>query len=74
MNRDIVYGPNGRVQKEYNKGHGPGYPENEQKDHVHDHKPNPNPKDSGATERQPGRPPKPNELEKDKYKQSQLNN
>ncbi|WP_423147025.1 DUF6443 domain-containing protein [Rubrolithibacter danxiaensis] len=69
-----VYGPNGQVQKEYNKGHGPNAPKNEQDDHVHDHKPSPNPNNPNATERQPGRPPKPNELEKDKYKQNQRNN
>ncbi|MEE1946448.1 RHS repeat-associated core domain-containing protein [Pedobacter sp. KR3-3] len=64
-----VYGPNGRVQKEHNKGHGPNAPENEQEDHVHDHKPKPNPNDPDATERQPGRKPKPNERQKDEEKQ-----
>ena len=67
-----VYGPNGKVQKEHNKGHtGVNTPENEREDHVHDHKPKPNPNNPDATERQPGRKPKPNELEKDKYKQEQ---
>lgn len=67
-----VYGPNGKVQKEHNKGHtGVNTPENERGDHVHDHKPKPNPNNPDATERQPGRKPKPNELEKDKYKQEQ---
>ncbi|MCS3530751.1 hypothetical protein [Chryseobacterium sp. JUb7] len=31
------YGPDGNVQKEYNKGHGPTYPENAQDDHIHDY-------------------------------------
>ncbi|MEC5143656.1 DUF6443 domain-containing protein [Chitinophaga sp. 212800010-3] len=59
------YGPEGNVQKEYNKGHqGNNVPKNEQSDHVHDYKPNPyNP--SGRGDRQPGRPPKKNELKKD---------
>lgn len=69
-----VYGPDGNVQKEYNKGHGPNAPKNEQKDHVHDHKPNTNPKDPKPTDRQPGRRPKPNELEKDKVKQQNRDN
>ena len=58
------YGPDGNVQKEYNKGHGPRYPKNEQDDHIHDYKPNPhNP--TGRGERQPGRPPKKGELLRD---------
>lgn len=37
------YGPDGNVQKEFNKGHNhPNTPKNEQEDHVHDYKPNPN--------------------------------
>ncbi|SDI61159.1 RHS repeat-associated core domain-containing protein [Chryseobacterium taeanense] len=58
------YGPDGNVQKEYNKGHGPKYPKNEQDDHIHDYKPNPN-NPSGRGDRQPGRPPKKGELLKD---------
>ncbi|WP_053327412.1 DUF6443 domain-containing protein [Chryseobacterium gallinarum] len=58
------YGPDGNVQKEYNKGHGPKYPKNEQDDHIHDYKPNPrNP--TGRGDRQPGRPPKKGELLRD---------
>ena len=58
------YGPNGNVQKEFNKGHGTNAPKNEQNDHIHDYKPNPyNP--TGRGERQPGRPLKKHELEKD---------
>ncbi len=59
------YGPDGKVQKEYNKGHqGDGVPKNEKKDHVHDYKPDSrNP--SGHGKRQPGRPLKKNELKKD---------
>ena len=58
------YGPDGNVQKEYNKGHGEGYPANEVDDHVHDYKPNPyNP--SGRGDRQTGRPPKKGEAQKD---------
>lgn len=58
------YGPDGNVQKEYNKGHGPNYPKNEQDDHIHDYKPNPhNP--TGRGHRQPGRPPKKGELLRD---------
>ncbi|MBL7697592.1 MAG: hypothetical protein JNK79_05520 [Chitinophagaceae bacterium] len=59
------YGPDGTVQKEFNKGHpGEKVPKNEQGDHVHDYKPNPNNK-SGIGDRQPGREPKRNELKKD---------
>jgi RHS repeat-associated protein len=60
------YGPDGNVQKEYNVGHTPPnkYPKNERKDHVHDYKPNPN-NPSGRGDRQPGRPPKKNEIKKD---------
>ena len=58
------YGPDGNVQKEYNKGHGKNAPKNEQKEHIHDYKPNPN-NPSGRGDRQPGRPLKKNELEKD---------
>ncbi|CAA7195244.1 DUF6443 domain-containing protein [Chryseobacterium potabilaquae] len=58
------YGPDGNVQKEYNKGHGPNYPKNEQDDHIHDYKPNPhNPTGRGV--RQPGRAPKKGELLRD---------
>jgi len=57
-----------------NKGHGPNAPKNEQKDHVHDHKPNTNSKDPKPTDRQPGREPKPNELEKDRVRQQNRNN
>ena len=59
------YGPDGNVQKEFNKAHqGQNVPKHEQSDHVHDYKPNPyNP--SGRGDRQPGRPPKKNELKKD---------
>jgi hypothetical protein len=69
-----VYGPNGQVQKEYNEGHGPDAPKNEQEDHVHDHKPEPNPNDPNATQRQPGRKPKPNEQQKDEKKQERRRN
>ena len=62
------YGPDGKVQKEYNKGHqGDKTPKAEKSDHVHDYKPNPN-NPSGRPTRMPGRPPKPNEMSKDKYK------
>ena len=65
-----VYGPNGQVQKEHNKGHPETHtPPNEKTDHVHDHKPNPNPGNLTKTKRMPGRAPKPNELQKDKAKQ-----
>ena len=59
------YGPNGNVQKEFNKGHtGKGTPKKERKDHIHDYKPNrQNP--SGRGTRMPGRKPKKNELKKD---------
>ncbi|MEO6284513.1 MAG: DUF6443 domain-containing protein [Dyadobacter sp.] len=62
------YGPDGNVQKEFNKGHqGNKVPKNERADHVHDYKPKPNrhPNDPNPTERQPGRSPKRNELKKD---------
>jgi hypothetical protein len=62
------YGPNGNTQKEFNEGHkGNNVPKNERSDHVHDYKPkqNPHPKDPNPTVRQPGRPPKRNELKKD---------
>ena len=59
------YGPDGNVQKEFNKGHqGEKVPKNERKNHIHDYKPNPN-NPSGRGDRQPGRPPKKNELKKD---------
>lgn len=59
------YGDDGNVQKEFNKGHqGKNVPKNEKKDHVHDYKPNPSNR-SGRGDRQPGRPPKKNELKKD---------
>jgi RHS repeat-associated protein len=59
------YGPDGNVQKEFNKGHpGKNTPKNEQKDHIHDYKPNPN-NPTGRGDRQPGRPVKKNELDKD---------
>ena len=65
-----VYGPNGQVQKEYNKGHPETHtPPNERGDHVHDHKPTPNPGNPSKTKRMPGRAPKPNEKAKDKAKQ-----
>ncbi|MCR6653107.1 MAG: RHS repeat-associated core domain-containing protein [Cellvibrionaceae bacterium] len=55
------YGPDGNVEKEWNKGHGPNAPKNEQGDHIHDYKPNPhNP--SGLGERMDGRPPRPQDL------------
>lgn len=59
------YGPNGNVQKEFNKGHpGKNVPKKESSDHVHDYKPDPqNP--SGRGKRMPGRAPKRNELKKD---------
>jgi RHS repeat-associated protein len=60
------YGPDGNIQKEFNRGHPGGnkVPKNERSDHVHDYKPNPhNP--SGRGDRQPGRRPKKNELKKD---------
>lgn len=59
------YGPDGKVQKEFNKGHqGNKTPPNERADHVHDYKPNPrNP--SGRGDRQPGRPPKKGEIHRD---------
>ncbi|HFK5568568.1 hypothetical protein BAX97_06940 [Elizabethkingia meningoseptica] len=58
------YGKDGNVRKEYNKGHGSNYPENEQNDHIHDYKPNPhNPTGRGI--RQPGRPLKKGELLRD---------
>jgi RHS repeat-associated protein len=61
------YGTDGNVQKEYNKGHqGGNTPKNEKVDHVHDYKPSSHP--NGKPERQSGRPPKKNEMSKDKYK------
>ncbi|AWF81932.1 hypothetical protein BTJ40_14465 [Microbulbifer sp. A4B17] len=55
------YGPDGNVQKEWNKGHGPKAPQNEQSDHIHDYKPNLyNP--SGRGDRQPGREPRNKDL------------
>ncbi len=59
------YGPDGNVQKEFNKGHsGKRTPKKERGNHVHDYKPNPqNPTDRGT--RMPGRSPKKNELKKD---------
>ena len=61
------YGPDGVVQKEYNKGHQQTHREQEKTDHVHDHKPRSNrhPNDQKPTDRQPGRAPKRNELKKD---------
>jgi hypothetical protein len=56
------YGPDGNVQKEWNKGHGPNAPKNERNDHIHDYQPNPhNP--SGRGERMPGRKPRPRDLD-----------
>lgn len=72
-----VYGPDGNVQKEYNKGHGQNWPiKSERDDHVHDHKPkpNPHPKDPKPSERQRGRSPKDNELEKDLARQRNRQN
>jgi RHS repeat-associated protein len=64
-----VYGPNGKEQKEHNKGHPEVHtPPNEKEDHVHDHKPNPNPGNPNKTDRQKGRKPKPNEKLKDEAK------
>ena len=57
------YGEDGWVEKEWNKGHGPNAPQNEQDDHVHDHDPNPYHPDGKPT-RQPGRAPTPKD-EKD---------
>ncbi len=55
------YGPDGNVQKEWNKGHGPKAPKNEQNDHIHDYKPNPrNP--SGRGKRMLGREPRSRDL------------
>jgi len=59
------YGPDGNVQKEFNKGHtGEKVPKNEKNNHIHDYKPNPN-NPSGRGDRQPGRPVKKHELKKD---------
>jgi hypothetical protein len=54
------YGPDGWVEKEWNKGHGPKYPPEEQDDHIHDHIPNPYHPD-GRPKRQPGRTPLPDD-------------
>jgi hypothetical protein len=59
------YGPDGKPQKDWNKGHDPSggrTPKKEQEDHIHDWKPNPrNPK--GTPTKQPGRsPPRPRDL------------
>ncbi|MCE3297029.1 MAG: hypothetical protein K0R65_2743 [Crocinitomicaceae bacterium] len=68
------YGPDGNVQKEYNKGHqGDKTPKVEKKDHVHDYKPNPHHPD-GKPNRMPGRSPKKNEFSKDQYKSDQRKN
>lgn len=55
------YRPDGSVEKEWNKGHGPNHPRGEQQDHIHDHKPNPN-NPSGRGDRMPGREPRPRDL------------
>lgn len=56
------YGPDGNVQKEWNRGHGPDAPRNEQTDHIHDYIPNPrNPSGAGGG-RQPGREPRQKDL------------
>ena len=50
------YGPDGKLVKDYNKGH-PGYKSPEDKDHIHDYEPA-NPRNpSGNPKRLPGRPP-----------------
>jgi RHS repeat-associated protein len=55
------YGPDGWVEKEWNKGHGSNWKNpDERDDHIHDHLPNPfHPK--GRPIRQDGRRPKPGE-------------
>src|SRR5206468_7626035 len=55
------YGPDGWVQKEWNKGHGPDAPREEQDDHIHDYTPNPY-YPEGRPTRGEGRPPRPGEL------------
>lgn len=58
------YGPDGWVQKEFNKGHtgNPSKtPKVEQKDHIHDYKPNPHHPDGRPT-RMPGREPRNQDL------------
>lgn len=62
------------MQKEYSKGHGKSWSiESERDDHVHDHKPKPNPHpyDLKPSERQQGRTPKKDELEKDQKRQKE---
>lgn len=60
------YGPDGNVQKEFNKGHtGKGTPKNEKNDHIHDYKPNPKNPSGRGEKRYPGREPKKGELKKD---------
>ena len=56
------YGPDGRAQKEFNKGHqGNKTPAVERSDHIHDYEPNPyNPK--GTPIRKPGRAPRPEDF------------
>jgi hypothetical protein len=59
------YGPDGWVQKEFNKGHtgDPAKtPKVEQADHVHDWKPNPHHPDGKPERMEPGRPPRPRDL------------
>jgi RHS repeat-associated protein len=63
-----IYGPDGIVVKEHNKGHPDHAPGTVgRSDHVHDHTPrrHRHPKDPKVTERQPSRVPTPNELHDD---------
>ncbi len=56
------YGEDGWVEKEWNAGHGPDAPPEEQDDHIHDYLPNPY-HPEGRPTRQPGRPPEPGEMD-----------
>jgi len=52
------YGPDGKPQKEFNRGHqGEKTPDVEKSDHIHDYKPNPHHPDN-KPDRQPGRSPR----------------
>lgn len=61
------YGESGWVESEWNDGHGPSAPAEEQDDHVHDHVPNPY-HPEGRPTRQKGRTPTPEERERFKPK------
>jgi len=59
--KQVRYGPDGRIEQEYNDGHS-GHPPPGDKPHIHDHTPRPGAPKGTPPKRQPPRPPKPGDV------------